>query len=329
MIPSGTAQYRHINPDQGPSEVVALGQRNSVGGDVDPRSGQLLVVRRMRVNWMGDNIPSDKLNHLTRFGEHFGYPYCHQGDIPDPRKYAMGHKCDEFYPAGAEHRAAHGEPLGMKRSTPGTTSRPRVQEQHLPCRARRLEPVHPHWLSRIVRIQTDPDGCEEHLAGAVRLGLDQGQQVPGPPRRRGVNPMDGSLLGSRMIRPRCGLSDLVRRQIIREQPASLIDPRPGDSKSQGELFSLDDVMKIVPPCEFPWIIVALRRTVPPWAAAIAAEGHPDAGKAKAGGRRVLSACHGGVDGVATANGLKRPTRTSRTLAAQPDLYLQFQLVFFS
>ena len=106
MIPSGTAQYRHVNPDEGLSEVAALGQRNSVGGDVDPRSGQLWFSENAR-DWMGDNIPSDKLNHLTKWGEHFGYPYCHQGDIPDP-KYAMGHKCERVHPAGAECRAAHG-----------------------------------------------------------------------------------------------------------------------------------------------------------------------------------------------------------------------------
>ena len=65
MIPSGTAQYRHVNPDEGLSEVAALGQRNSVGGDVDPRTGQLWFSENAR-DWMGDNIPSDKLNHLTK-----------------------------------------------------------------------------------------------------------------------------------------------------------------------------------------------------------------------------------------------------------------------
>ena len=110
MTPSGTAQYRHINPDEGLSEVAALGQRNSVGGD-DPRTGQLWFSENAR-DWMGDNIPSDKLNHLTRYGEHFGYPYCHQGDIPDP-KYSMGHKCSEFSPP-ALNVGPHMGPLGMK-----------------------------------------------------------------------------------------------------------------------------------------------------------------------------------------------------------------------
>ena len=73
----------------------------------------------------------------------------------------------------------------------------------------------------------------------------------------------------------------------------------------------------------PWIIVALSVAAP--VAAIAAEGHPDAGKAKAEAAGCF-ACHG-VDGVATENGLATD-KNDPNLAAQPDLYLQFQLVFF-
>jgi len=67
MIPSGTAQYRHVNPDQGLSEVAALGQRDSIGGDVDQRTGQLWFAENAR-DWMAIIILSDKLNHLTRYG---------------------------------------------------------------------------------------------------------------------------------------------------------------------------------------------------------------------------------------------------------------------
>lgn len=72
-----------------------------------------------------------------------------------------------------------------------------------------------------------------------------------------------------------------------------------------------------------WIIVALGVAAP--GAAIGAEGHPDAGKAKAEAAGCF-ACHG-VDGVATENGLATD-KNDPNLAAQPDLYLQFQLVFF-
>ena len=58
---------------------------------------------------------------------------------------------------------------------------------------------------------------------------------------------------------------------------------------------------------------------------IAAEGNPDAGKAKAE-EAGCSGCHGG-DGVATENGLAIDKNVPN-LAAEPDLYTQFQLVFF-
>jgi cytochrome c553 len=72
-----------------------------------------------------------------------------------------------------------------------------------------------------------------------------------------------------------------------------------------------------------WIIAALSVAVP--AVAMAAEGKPDAGKARAEAAGCF-ACHG-VDGVATADGLAIDKNVPN-LAAQPDLYLQFQLVFF-
>ncbi len=46
-------------------------------------------------DWMGDNIPPDELNRATRKGLHFGFPYCHGKDIPDP-KYGKKRSCDEF-----------------------------------------------------------------------------------------------------------------------------------------------------------------------------------------------------------------------------------------
>ncbi len=61
------------------------------------------------------------------------------------------------------------------------------------------------------------------------------------------------------------------------------------------------------------------------AVAMAAEGDPSAGKARAEAAGCF-ACHG-VDGVATADGLAAD-KNIPNLAGEPDLYLQFQLVFF-
>jgi cytochrome c553 len=72
-----------------------------------------------------------------------------------------------------------------------------------------------------------------------------------------------------------------------------------------------------------WIIAALSLAIP--VASLAAEGNPAAGKAKAEAAGCF-ACHG-VDGVATADALAAD-KDVPNLDAEPDLYLQFQLVFF-
>ncbi len=72
-----------------------------------------------------------------------------------------------------------------------------------------------------------------------------------------------------------------------------------------------------------WLILALSLTVP--VATMAAEGKPEVGKAKAEAAGCF-ACHG-VDGIATADGLAADKNVPN-LAGEPNLYLQFQLVFF-
>ena len=58
---------------------------------------------------------------------------------------------------------------------------------------------------------------------------------------------------------------------------------------------------------------------------MAAEGKPEVGKAKAEAMGCF-ACHG-ADGIATADGLAADKNVPN-LAGEPNLYLQFQLVFF-
>jgi glucose/arabinose dehydrogenase len=111
LAPTSLSQVRRVNPATGEAELVAIGVRNSVGGDVDPRTGQYWFTENAR-DWVSDDMPSDKLNHITKIGAHYGYPYCHQGDMLDP-KYGKGRKCSEFTPP-ALNLGAHVAPLGMK-----------------------------------------------------------------------------------------------------------------------------------------------------------------------------------------------------------------------
>ena len=72
-----------------------------------------------------------------------------------------------------------------------------------------------------------------------------------------------------------------------------------------------------------WLILAFSLVVP--VATMAAEGKPEVGKARAEAAGCF-ACHG-VDGMATADGLAADKNVP-DLAGEPNLYLQFQLVFF-
>jgi glucose/arabinose dehydrogenase len=153
LPPTSTSQIRRVNPANGAAEIVALGVRNSVGGDVDPRTGDYWFSENAR-DWLGDDLPSDKLNHITRIGEDFGYPYCHQGDTPDP-KLAMGHKCSEFAPPALK-LGAHVAPLGMKFYTgdqfPADYKNSIILAEHGSWNR------HQFQGGRLMRITTDPDG---------------------------------------------------------------------------------------------------------------------------------------------------------------------------
>jgi glucose/arabinose dehydrogenase len=77
------SQIRRYNPDGSGMEVLARGMRNSLGFDWHPKTGELWFVDQGR-DWMGDAGPQEELNHLTKKGEFFGFPYCHNYDIADP-----------------------------------------------------------------------------------------------------------------------------------------------------------------------------------------------------------------------------------------------------
>ena len=78
------------------TEVFAEGLRNSVGFDWHPRTGELWATDNGR-DWLGDELPQDELNRVHRAGLHFGYPYCHQGDLPDP-EFGDQRPCSDFEP---------------------------------------------------------------------------------------------------------------------------------------------------------------------------------------------------------------------------------------
>ena len=109
--PARYALISRIRPDGSGYEVFARGVRNSVGFDWDPRSGELWFTDNGR-DMLGDELPSDELNHAPKPDMHFGYPYCHQGDSADP-EFGRKRACSEFAPPVVK-LGAHVASLGMR-----------------------------------------------------------------------------------------------------------------------------------------------------------------------------------------------------------------------
>jgi glucose/arabinose dehydrogenase len=90
--------------------VYARGIRNSVGMDFDPKSGDLWFTDN-QVDGMGDDIPPGELNHATRMGQNFGFPW-YGGSHTRTEEYA-----DETPPADVVFpvvdEVAHAADLGM------------------------------------------------------------------------------------------------------------------------------------------------------------------------------------------------------------------------
>lgn len=105
------ASIARMDPDGGNLEIIAHGVRNSVGFDWDPENGSFWFTDNGR-DMMGDDQPDDELNRLSYIGEHFGYPFCHQGDILDP-KFGKDKDCAD-YTAPSARLGPHVAALGMK-----------------------------------------------------------------------------------------------------------------------------------------------------------------------------------------------------------------------
>lgn len=104
------ATITRMKPDGTGQEIFARGIRNTVGFDWHPRTKELWLTENGRDN-MGDDVPADELLRAHKPGLHFGFPYCHAGDTPDPE---LGKRpCSEFEPPALK-LGAHVAAIGMK-----------------------------------------------------------------------------------------------------------------------------------------------------------------------------------------------------------------------
>ena len=105
------ATITRMNADGTEQEVFAHGVRNTVGFDWHPDTGELWFTNNGR-DWLGDESPGDTLHHAPAIDMHFGYPFCHEGDIADP-EFGDRRSCDEFTPP-AQVLGPHVASLGMR-----------------------------------------------------------------------------------------------------------------------------------------------------------------------------------------------------------------------
>jgi len=100
-----------MNADGTGYEAYARGIRNSVGFTWHPETDDLWFTDNGR-DMLGDDLPPGELNRASRGGMHFGFPYCHGGDVRDP-EFGDQRDCDEFTPP-AQKLGPHVAPLGVE-----------------------------------------------------------------------------------------------------------------------------------------------------------------------------------------------------------------------
>jgi glucose/arabinose dehydrogenase len=104
------ASLTRLNTDGSGFEIVHQGIRNTVGFAWHPTTGQLWFTDNGR-DMMGDDIPECELNSATEESQHFGFPFCHAGTVPDP-EFGKQRSCDEFR-GPAVTLGPHTAPLGL------------------------------------------------------------------------------------------------------------------------------------------------------------------------------------------------------------------------
>jgi glucose/arabinose dehydrogenase len=108
----GFGEIRKMNLDGSGAEPILQGMRNTVGFDWHPENKQLYFTDNNR-DWVSEDLPHDELNRVTEPGkQHFGFPYCLQGDMADP-EFGWGYSCKDFTPPIGK-LGPHSAALGMR-----------------------------------------------------------------------------------------------------------------------------------------------------------------------------------------------------------------------
>ena len=110
-VKKGYTTIIRMNLDGSNVETILSGMRNTVGFDWHPKTKELWFGDNQR-DWLTEDMPLDEVNHVTKTGENFGYPYCHSGMMVDPQ-FGWGKDCKSFVKP-ALLIGPHAAPLGMR-----------------------------------------------------------------------------------------------------------------------------------------------------------------------------------------------------------------------
>ena len=107
---AGLGSIIRMDRDGSNREVYAHGVRNSVGMDFNPKDKTLWFTDN-QVDGMGDDIPPGELNHATKPGENFGFPWYGGGHVRTVEYKDQTPPADVVFPVVEE--VAHAADLGM------------------------------------------------------------------------------------------------------------------------------------------------------------------------------------------------------------------------
>jgi glucose/arabinose dehydrogenase len=111
ISPPMVSTILRMKPDGSKLEVYAEGVRNTVGFDWHPQTHELWFTDNGR-DGLGDDLPNDELNVAWKAGLHFGFPFCHQGDVADP-EFGAQRACSTTEPP-VQKLGAHVASIGMR-----------------------------------------------------------------------------------------------------------------------------------------------------------------------------------------------------------------------
>ncbi|RYB05178.1 PQQ-dependent sugar dehydrogenase [Lichenibacterium ramalinae] len=107
---AGLGSIMRMERDGTNREIFAHGVRNSVGMDFDPKDKTLWFTDN-QVDGMGDDIPPGEINHATKAGQNFGFPWYGGGHTRTAEYKDQTPPADVTFPVVEE--AAHAADLGM------------------------------------------------------------------------------------------------------------------------------------------------------------------------------------------------------------------------